>query len=283
MFDRDATVVRELRDAGAVLLGKLAMVEFAGGLGYRYADASIERPGPQSVGPRRAGPAARRRARAPRSRPGSSAFALGTETWGSILCPSAFCGITGLRPTYGRVSRAGAHGVLVHVRQGRPARALGRRLPARSCSAIAGQRSRTIRRRRDEPVDLARRRQSLRAAARARSSRSTSRRAREPEAQRGVRRRAVAELRADRARDRRRRSCPSSRPPRSRARSSPPRRCRRSSASTATARCAKLQRSVRALPVGDQSGDHRRRPGQGVAHAPRAAAEDGGVLRATTT
>jgi len=34
-------------------------------------------------------------------------FAIGTETWGSILCPSAFCGITGLRPTYGRVSRAG--------------------------------------------------------------------------------------------------------------------------------------------------------------------------------
>src|SRR5262249_16810618 len=35
-------------------------------------------------------------------------FALGTETWGSILCPSAFCGCSGLRPTYGRVSRAGA-------------------------------------------------------------------------------------------------------------------------------------------------------------------------------
>jgi aspartyl-tRNA(Asn)/glutamyl-tRNA(Gln) amidotransferase subunit A len=34
-------------------------------------------------------------------------FAIGTETWGSILCPSAFCGVTGLRPTYGRVSRAG--------------------------------------------------------------------------------------------------------------------------------------------------------------------------------
>ena len=34
-------------------------------------------------------------------------FAIGTETWGSILCPSAFCGVTGFRPTYGRVSRAG--------------------------------------------------------------------------------------------------------------------------------------------------------------------------------
>ena len=35
-------------------------------------------------------------------------FAIGTETWGSILCPSSFNGLTGLRPTYGLVSRAGA-------------------------------------------------------------------------------------------------------------------------------------------------------------------------------
>src|SRR6185295_20050032 len=38
---------------------------------------------------------------------GLAMFALGTETWGSILCPSAFCGLTGIRPTYGLVSRAG--------------------------------------------------------------------------------------------------------------------------------------------------------------------------------
>jgi aspartyl-tRNA(Asn)/glutamyl-tRNA(Gln) amidotransferase subunit A len=38
---------------------------------------------------------------------GLATFALGTETWGSILCPSAFCGLTGIRPTYGLVSRAG--------------------------------------------------------------------------------------------------------------------------------------------------------------------------------
>src|SRR5258705_4210762 len=45
VFNRDATVVRKLRDAGAILLGKLACVEFAGCLGYRNADASASGPG----------------------------------------------------------------------------------------------------------------------------------------------------------------------------------------------------------------------------------------------
>jgi aspartyl-tRNA(Asn)/glutamyl-tRNA(Gln) amidotransferase subunit A len=39
---------------------------------------------------------------------GLAAFAIGTETWGSIVCPSAYCGVSGLRPTFGRVSRYGA-------------------------------------------------------------------------------------------------------------------------------------------------------------------------------
>jgi aspartyl-tRNA(Asn)/glutamyl-tRNA(Gln) amidotransferase subunit A len=106
-FDTDATVIARLREAGAVLLGKTAMVELAGGLGYRFADASVSGPGrnPWDAGRWTGG-----------SSSGSGAavaaalapFALGTETWGSILCPAAFCGLTGLRPTYGRVSRAGA-------------------------------------------------------------------------------------------------------------------------------------------------------------------------------
>jgi len=106
IFDHDATVIRRLRDAGAVLLGKLAMVEFAGCLGYWHADASLQGPGRNPwntdrwTGGSSSGAGAATAA-------GLVGFAIGTETWGSILCPSAFCGLTGLRPTYGRVSRAG--------------------------------------------------------------------------------------------------------------------------------------------------------------------------------
>jgi len=106
MFDKDATVITRLRDAGAVLLGKTAMVEFAGGLGYRFADASISGPGRNPWNPDRWTGGSSSGSGAAVSG-GLAAFAIGTETWGSILCPSAFCGLTGLRPTYGRVSRAG--------------------------------------------------------------------------------------------------------------------------------------------------------------------------------
>ncbi len=107
MFDYDATVVRKLREAGAVLLGKTAMVEFAGGLGYRFANASVSGPGRNPWNPARWTGGSSSGSGAAVSG-GLAGFAIGTETWGSILCPSAFCGITGLRPTYGRVSRAGA-------------------------------------------------------------------------------------------------------------------------------------------------------------------------------
>ena len=106
VFDFDATVVTRLREAGAVLLGKCAMVELAGGLGYRFADASVSGPGRNPWDPGRwTGGSSSGSGAAVAA--GLATFALGTETWGSILCPAAFCGLTGLRPTYGRVSRAG--------------------------------------------------------------------------------------------------------------------------------------------------------------------------------
>ncbi len=106
----DATVVRRLRRAGAVLCAKLAMVELAGGMGYGEAFANFSGPGRTPWDPTRwsggssSGPGAAVAA-------GLVPFAIGSETWGSIQYPAAFCGITGLRPTFGRVSRHGAMGL----------------------------------------------------------------------------------------------------------------------------------------------------------------------------
>ncbi len=106
-FDFDATAIRRLDRAGAVLTAKLCMVELAGGMGYNNADASFTGPGlnPWNTshwsGGSSSGPGAAVAA-------GLVSFAIGSETVGSILTPSAFCGVTGLRPTYGRVSRHGA-------------------------------------------------------------------------------------------------------------------------------------------------------------------------------
>ncbi len=106
-FDEDATVIRKLGEAGAVLVAKLAMVELAGGAGYRQPNASFTGPGVNPWDPS---------AWSGGSSSGSGAavaaglvpFAIGSETGGSILSPAGNCGVTGLRPTYGRVSRHGA-------------------------------------------------------------------------------------------------------------------------------------------------------------------------------
>jgi len=104
--ETNATVVDRLEAAGAILLGKTAMVEFAGCLGYRFANASASGPGRNPWDPSRwTGGSSSGSGAAVAA--GLAPFALGTETWGSILCPSAFCGLTGIRPTYGLVSRAG--------------------------------------------------------------------------------------------------------------------------------------------------------------------------------
>jgi aspartyl-tRNA(Asn)/glutamyl-tRNA(Gln) amidotransferase subunit A len=107
VIDLDATVVAKLKRAGAVLAAKLAMVELAGGGGYRYPSASLQGPGrnPWNV---------ERWSGGSSSGSGSAVggglvpYALGSETSGSIGTPSAYCGVTGLRPTYGLVSRHGA-------------------------------------------------------------------------------------------------------------------------------------------------------------------------------
>lgn len=107
VFDYDATVVRKLRNAGAILIAKLAMVEIAGGFGYNNANASFSGPGktPWNLdywsGGSSSGPGAAVAA-------GLVGFAIGSETSGSIITPAAYCGVSGLRPTYGRVSRHGA-------------------------------------------------------------------------------------------------------------------------------------------------------------------------------
>jgi aspartyl-tRNA(Asn)/glutamyl-tRNA(Gln) amidotransferase subunit A len=107
VFDFDATVLTKLADTGAVLTGKLAMVELAGGGGYRYAAASMFGPGLNPWDRTRwSGGSSNGSGSAVAA--GLATFALGSETSGSILTPSAFCGVTGLRPTYGLVSRYGA-------------------------------------------------------------------------------------------------------------------------------------------------------------------------------
>ncbi len=98
VIDKDATVVTLLREAGAVLIAKLSTGELAGG--DVWFGGRTNNPWNLEVG-----------ASGSSAGPGSAVgggcvpFAIGTETGGSILGPSARCGVTGLRPTFGRVSR----------------------------------------------------------------------------------------------------------------------------------------------------------------------------------
>lgn len=100
-FDEDAAVVQHLQAAGAVLVAKLSMGSLAmgdiwfGGLTRNPWDLAQGSSG-SSAGSASAVAA------------GLLPFAIGTETQGSIVSPSTRCGTTGLRPTFGRVNRAGA-------------------------------------------------------------------------------------------------------------------------------------------------------------------------------
>ncbi len=98
---RDSTVVRKLREAGAVLLGKTAVGALAyGDIWHDGVSRNPWNPVEGSSGSS-AGSASAIAA-------GLCGFAIGTETLGSIISPSQRCGTTGLRPTFGRISRAGA-------------------------------------------------------------------------------------------------------------------------------------------------------------------------------
>jgi aspartyl-tRNA(Asn)/glutamyl-tRNA(Gln) amidotransferase subunit A len=107
VFNYNATVIEHLNRVGAVMIGKASMIELAGGMGYRFASASLqgEARNPWDTTCWTCGSSSGSGAIVAA---GLAAFAIGTETWGSIICPSAFCGVSGLRPTYGRVSRYGA-------------------------------------------------------------------------------------------------------------------------------------------------------------------------------
>ncbi len=99
--ETDATVVRQLAAAGAVLLGKTAVGALA--FGDIWYGGRVRNPWNTEEGSRgsSAGSASATGA-------GLVGFAIGTETLGSIVTPAARCGVAGLRPTFGRVSRAGA-------------------------------------------------------------------------------------------------------------------------------------------------------------------------------
>jgi Asp-tRNA(Asn)/Glu-tRNA(Gln) amidotransferase A subunit family amidase len=98
--DQDATIVRKLRAAGAVLLGKTAV----GALAYDDIWYGGWTRNPWNLNEGSSGSSA---GSASATAMGLCAFAIGTETLGSITSPCQRCGATGLRPTFGRVSRAG--------------------------------------------------------------------------------------------------------------------------------------------------------------------------------
>src|SRR5260221_6295201 len=83
------------------------MIELAGGMGYRYGTPLISC-GAKNSWNETCWTCGSSSGSAAIVASGCAAFAIGTETWGSIICPSAYCGVSGLRPTFGRVGRGGA-------------------------------------------------------------------------------------------------------------------------------------------------------------------------------
>src|SRR6266550_2905594 len=107
VIDYDSTVVERLRDAGAVLVAKLSMGALAQG-GRWFAGMTRN---PWQVEEDKIGSSGSSAGPASATAAGLVGFSIGTETLGSIISPSSRCGVVGLRPTYGRVSRYGAMGL----------------------------------------------------------------------------------------------------------------------------------------------------------------------------
>src|SRR5260370_31871821 len=106
VFDYDATVIEHLNSVGAVMIGKASMIELAGGMGYRFASASLqgETRNPWDTTCWTSGSSSGSGAIVAAGLP---AFAICTVTAGSIIGPSAFCGGSGPRPTSAPVSVCG--------------------------------------------------------------------------------------------------------------------------------------------------------------------------------
>ncbi|HUF47495.1 MAG TPA: amidase [Vicinamibacterales bacterium] len=100
VIDVDAEVYLRLRDAGAILLAKLATGRFASGDNWFRGQTKNPWNTEQGSSGSSAGPASATAA-------GCVAFGIGTETQGSIISPARRCGLSALRPTFGRVSRHG--------------------------------------------------------------------------------------------------------------------------------------------------------------------------------